>query len=765
MQLLHDLFELLFKYPVATFSAGTIRFAPSWGLFAIAGLALVAGLPILVRYLRIADRRRDRILVVLRTVILGIVLAMLARPMLTVSTLVPLESFVGVLVDDSASMTIRESGGTSRAQRALDLLGTPEEGLLKSLGERFAVRLFAFSEDLRRIDDPAELQFLGETSRLGLALEDAAAELANLPLAGLVVLTDGADNAPGSMDETLLTLKARGLPVYPVGIGAESFDREIEISRVESPRRVLKGSSLMVEVTVEQRGFEGETLTLEVEDDGRIVSTQEVSFRSRGEAAVARVNFQATEAGPREFNFRIAGQRGEVVTENNQRAASIQVEDRVDKILYFEGEPRWELKFLRRAVQDDDNLQLVVLLRSAENRYFRAGLDEGSDGSELEGGFPTSREALFEYRGLILGSIEASFFTHDQLRMIADFVSQRGAGFMMIGGQNAFSEGGWAGTPVADVLPVVLGPAPEGEGSTFYPDIKVELTDFGKSHPALRLAASEEGSEEVWAGLPVVSTFNPIYELKPGATSLLAGSGPGLQAEQIVLAFQRYGRGRALSWSVHDSWKWQMDAEVPLDDMSHERIWRQLMRWLVSYVPNNVNLESATDVVGVGHEVKLRAEILDDTFLAVNNAIVEAEITSPSGEISLVSLRWTVETDGEYVGTFTAREPGTYDVSYEARIGEETLGSGRTHVEAAPSDREYFDAEMRSDLLRQIAEESGGRYGRPRDASRIVDELALDGGGSMRVERFELWDMPAFFAVLLVLLGSEWGLRRRAGMA
>ena len=182
-------------------------------------------------------------------------------------------------------------------------------------------------------------------------------------------------------------------------------------------------------------------------------------------------------------------------------------------------------------------------------------------------------------------------------------------------------------------------------------------------------------------------------------------------------------------------------------------------------MPNNVNLESATDVVGVGHEVELRAEILDDTFLAVNNAIVEAEITSPSGEISQVSLRWTVETDGEYVGTFTAREPGTYDVSYEARIGEESLGSGRTHVEAAPSDREYFNAEMRSDLLRQIAEESGGRYGGPRDASRIVDELALEGGGSMRVERFELWDMPAFFAILLALLGSEWGLRRRAGMA
>ena len=208
-----------------------------------------------------------------------------------------------------------------------------------------------------------------------------------------------------------------------------------------------------------------------------------------------------------------------------------------------------------------------------------------------------------------------------------------------------------------------------------------------------------------------------------------------------------------------------MHVDIPLEDMSHERIWRQMLRWLVSYVPDQVIVESTNDVVGVGHDVELRAEVRDDAFLAVNNARVEAEITSPGGEIFSVPLRWTVETDGAYVGSFPAREVGTYEVSYDATIGEESLGGGITHVEAAPSDREFFDAEMRSELLRQLADESGGRYRSAREASRIADELAIEGGGSMTIERFELWDMPLFFGLLILLLGSEWGLRRRAGMA
>ena len=136
-------------------------------------------------------------------------------------------------------------------------------------------------------------------------------------------------------------------------------------------------------------------------------------------------------------------QPGELLAENNARDVLVDVRDRREKILYFEGEPRFEMKFLRRAVTDDKQLQLVVLQRTADNKYLRLEVD---DPDELVGGFPKTRDELFQYRGLVLGSIEAAAFTGDQLAMLAEFVDKRGGGLLMLGGPRSFSEGGYAGT-------------------------------------------------------------------------------------------------------------------------------------------------------------------------------------------------------------------------------------------------------------------------------------------------------------------------------
>ena len=146
-------------------------------------------------------------------------------------------------------------------------------------------------------------------------------------------------------------------------------------------------------------------------------------------------------------------QAGELLAENNSRDVLVDVRDRREKILYFEGEPRFEMKFLRRALTDDKQLQLVVLQRTADNKYLRLEVD---DPEELVGGFPKTRDELFQYRGLVLGSIEAAAFTGDQLAMLAEFVDKRGGGLLMLGGPRSFSEGGYAGTALGEALPVVL---------------------------------------------------------------------------------------------------------------------------------------------------------------------------------------------------------------------------------------------------------------------------------------------------------------------
>ena len=208
-----------------------------------------------------------------------------------------------------------------------------------------------------------------------------------------------------------------------------------------------------------------------------------------------------------------------------------------------------------------------------------------------------------------------------------------------------------------------------------------------------------------------------------------------------------------------------MHADVPLEDMSHERLWRQIMRWLVSYVPDSVDLASTHERVGVGERVELRAEVMDDRFLAVNNARMFAEVTAPSGAIVEVPMSWTVEADGVYSGSFTADEEGTYEVAFSADQGEGSLGMGSTFVTAGPLDDEYFDSELRTALLEHVAEETGGSFYLPSEAGSLAQDLSVSGSGSTVVEHFDLWDMPILFLLVVILIGSEWTLRKRAGFA
>ena len=188
-------------------------------------------------------------------------------------------------------------------------------------------------------------------------------------------MTDGADTTDAELSDALLAMKAADVPVFTIGLGRDSLTKDVQIDRVSTPASALKGTSLMVDALVTQTGYAGETVTLDVEDEGRIVGSQEVKLPIDGEPAAVRVRFTASDSGPRVFRFRIAPRAGELVTQNNQRESLVDVYDRTEKILYFEGEPRYELKFLHRAVDEDKNLQVVTLLRTADNKYYRLLLD------------------------------------------------------------------------------------------------------------------------------------------------------------------------------------------------------------------------------------------------------------------------------------------------------------------------------------------------------------------------------------------------------
>ena len=755
-----SLFEFFFKYRLLIFQQGDFALRASWlGLFAVA----VAGISALVTFRTYAQVRGnsqplDRaILTAVRIAVFVVLVFCLLRPVLVLSSVVPQENFLGVLIDDSRSMQIADTDETPRQAFVETSFGNPESELFTALADRFALRFFSFSSGTDRVSDVNELTYSGTRTHLGQALQRAHEELSGVPLSGLVVVTDGADNAEGGLAEALLPLQASAVPVFTVGVGREEYERDIQMSRVETPQRVLKGASLGVELVVTHRGYQGETVTVQVEDEGRIVGTEDIQLGSEGSPQTVRLRFTANDEGPRLFSFRVSPLPGEMVTQNNLRQTLIVVEDRNEKLLYFEGEPRWEVKYLLRGVEEDQNLQVVLLQRTAENKFLRRNVD-GPD--ELVQGFPRTRSELFKYRGLILGSIEAGHFTPDQLRMIADFVNHRGGGLLMLGSHRSFAEGGYAGTPVADVLPVVLDPTHGDSEESFFQEVRVEPTRAGETHPSTLIADNEMTSVERWETLPLVTIVNPITDTKPGATTLLR-TPEGL----VVLAFQRYGAGKSMAFPVQDSWMWQMHADVPVEDMTHETFWRRLVRWLVDGVPDQVVASVPQDRVEPEQVVTVLAEVGDANYEELNNSAVTAIVTDPSGELIELPMEWTAEKDGEYRTTFTAADAGFYEVRVEAVADNELLGEDTVHLQVAPSDSEFYDSTMGASLLKRVAGETGGRFYTPDTVGTLPDDVQYVGGGVTVVEERDLWDMPVLLLLLVGLVLGEWGYRRYKGLA
>lgn len=773
---LHALFAFLFKYPLSVFQQGDLAFGAPIPVVVLVVLVLALAVPALLSYTRARGRstRGDRwVLVGVRTAVLLVLALCLFRPMLLLSAAVPQRNFVGVLIDDSRSMQIADQDGLQRADFVRTQLAGAHPALLDALESRFQVRLFRFGASAARVDSAGGLVYGERETHLAAAVEAAQRELESVPLSGLVVVSDGADNSHQAMADELLRLRARRVPVFTVGVGAEQFDHDIEIQRVETPRTVINHSTLVVDVLVRQRGYAGRRVPLVIEDAGEVLARTDVTLPADGDAAPLRIHALMNRPGARVLTFRIPVQPGEQVTQNNVRTALVNVRGDRQKVLYVEGEPRYEVRFIRAAIAADSSLQLVVLQRTAANKFLRLNVDSAED---LAGGFPTSRTELFKYQAVILGSIEASFFTPDQMAMLVDFVNVRGGGLLMLGGRRAFAEGGYTGTPLADVMPVVIDGPATLDSLAFLADLQVRLTPAGMANAVTQLGGSDSASIRRWRELPIVTSVNRMRGVKPGAVTLVQGlvppggraraSGQPLAAyTQPVLAFQHYGRGVAYALPVQDTWQWQMDPGMPVGDLTFTTFWRQLLRQLTTGVPGRVTVTAATDQVNPNTPIQLQAEVVDSSYVDANDAKVLAHVTAPSGATRDVPMEWTVHQDGVYRATFTPSEQGVLRIRVEATRGRAPAVVDSTFVRVADLNSEFTDAEMRADLLKRIASETEGRFYTPATVQRLPQDLSTTHRGVTVVNEMDLWDMPIVFLLLVALAAGEWWYRRARGLA
>jgi uncharacterized membrane protein len=568
-----------------------------------------------------------------------------------------------------------------------------------------------------------------------------------VPLSGVVLISDGVDNASQAFNDSLARLESRRIPFYTVGVGSDEITRDAEIIKVSAPREMLKESTAVVDVSVRSHGFSGRRGTLYVRENGVLLKTEELTLPRDGEIVEKTIDLPVKNEGTRLFSFSVQAD-GDRIAENNTLDSLIEIKNDKPQILYIEGEPRWEFKFLRRAIQDDTNLRLVTLLRSSQNKFYRQGIDNEQ---MLAEGFPTKREELFQYKGLIFGSIESTFFTQEQLQMVVDFVSTRGGGFLMMGGKNTFAGGKYQNSPIADILPVQLG----ADSTPVLERLKVLITPYGRTHTLMKLNPDASANIKQWTDLPPLNDFNRTLDAKVGGIVLARGDLENSSRESpILLAYQRYGRGRTMAFTSGSSWRWQM--EMPHDDMTYELFWKQVLRWLVN---------SSPDTYLPGETVRLSGDVSNKSFNRMNNARAIARVTNPAGVSETVNLEWSGAQDGTYQAEINASEPGIYNVELTATQGTETLGTYRNSFQVQDRPIEFYNAALDTRLLQSVATQTGGQYYPLSQLGRVPDDAVYVEGETSFVEQRELWDVPFLFMLLTLTLAAEWFWRKRRSMA
>ena len=750
------MFEFLFKYPSSVFSKGDfVMLAPlPWWTLAVAVLAAAAFLAWHMNRNRgLLSGARPAAIWVLQTALVALVLFLLWHPAISIATLRPQQTIVAVLVDDSRSMATKD-GARGTKTRLEEAVGVLNQGVIDRVGERFQVRLYRFGKAVERIGKPVELTASGGASRIGDSLKQAMAEASTLPLGAVVLLSDGADNSGGIDLETIAAIRQKRIPVHAVGFGKEKFDRDVEIDEVILPARTLADSRLNAQVTLRQNGYEKRKTRLSVREGNKVLATSEVTLKSDGAPQTETLLFNAGMAGARTFQVSVDPLDGEQNTANNALSRLVSVESVKPRVLYFDGEPQWEFKFIRRAIEEDRSLGLVTMIRMTQNKIYRQGVDKPK---ELEDGFPAKADELFAYQALVFGSVEASYFTTAQQELIREFANRRGGGMIFLGGRATLGDGGYLRSPLAEMLPVQI---PDRKGTFHRDEASAELTPVGRESLICRLEERPEKNADRWKKMPVMADYQEVGDPKPGAVVLLETLAPG-RRKLPLLAIQNYGRGRTAVFATSGSWRWQM--QQPLPDKTHEMFWQQFLRWAVADTPGRVHASTPRPVLSDETSVKLRAEVRDRNFKMVPSAKVEARIIGPEGTAAVVEMNPVPDEDGVYAGEWAAEKPGSYVAEVVAlQDKEETRDAIAFRREDGVA--ENFHTGQNRELLEKLAESTGGRYYTPAEASTLADRISYSEAGLTVRDTKDLWDMPIVFFLALLLRSGEWVLRRKWGV-
>ena len=775
------MFELLFKYPIPVFTKGKYILLGSWPGWVLVLLMVgcAGGLAWLIRRQipeAVPRIRNWRAWLVwgLEAAMVSLLLLLLWEPAITVAELKSQQNIIAVLVDDSHSMAIADAGEDGKSTRDAAAVKALKDGVLAGLQQKFQTRVYRLDGGLTRLDDPVAgkddtaLDALvsgapgpgGGATHINAGLRQLASETSDLPVGAVVLLTDGAENSNGVAGngggievETINALHNRRLPVHTIGFGRERPGHDLEMEDAVVAAKAMADSRMTATVSFHQHGYAGQKATLNIRDGDKLLATKDVTLGADGVESSETVFFNAGAAGVKNIGFSLEPMAGEENTANNGITRLLDVSSEQKRILYVEGEPRWEYKFIRRGEAEDKGVQIVSMLRTTENKIYRQGI---ADPTELADGFPTKAEDLFKYQAIIIGSVEANYFTPTQQELLREFVDKRGGGLLFLGGRYSLADGGWASSSVADLFPTFL----TNQRGTFHREgATVQLTAAGAESPITRILDDRAANVERWRKLPYINDYQDPGTAKPGATVLaqmMAGR------TMPLLVTQNFGHGKTAVMATSGTWRWQMSS--PLGDPSHDLFWQQLLRWLSADSPGQVVATMAQQTLMDEGYVHITAVARDKQFTPAADAHLTAHVIGPAGLSTMVDLTPVPNTPGTFAMDWTAEKPGSYLAEVTASRGTQELGKDVISFRREDGVAENFHTEQNRELLEKLSEETGGRYWTQSDLAKLPKEISYSEAGISVRDTKELWDMPAVFLTLLGLMSADWLLRRKWGV-
>jgi len=656
------------------------------------------------------------------------------------------------------------------------------EGLLASLAEGFDLRRWRFASGLRAGAAPSgdtadESQGGGNEeenagadgpdpgdTNLGAALEGAIADAAARPLAGIVLLTDGQSTTGPDPLQVMrrhqeVATGSTSVPVWAVPVGSPTPPADVAVVDAVAPARVARDDTAAVVATLTSHGLDGRTIQVRLLEGDAERAAEEVTLKGESEQQV-RLAFHADEPGTRLLTVQAAEQGEEPVKANNRRGLAVEVDEQRWKVLYLEGYPRWDFRFLDHALRRDHGLE-VTLVMEARLR------GEGVAAEDLPkaAGLPKDAAGLAEYNTVVLGDITPDLLPSALQEELARAVTEDGLGLIVQVGPAAMPHA-FAGGPLMRLLPLEFAPS-EGkrgddgprraaglEAAAFAP-FRMAITATGSLHPALRLYDSASRNRRVWSRMP------PFYwaadTASPTAGATVLAEFKTADGTRPLVAEHFAGAGRVLVIGTDSTYRWRRN----IGDYLFYRFWGQAIRRVARAKQRPAErtwMEVHPSRVERGESVAVELYAVDVAGRPLGRARLAAKV-SRGESVETVLLEGTGQA-GHYRGTWPAKAVGEYTVSFT----DATDTTATAAVRVTESDRELVRPAVDRDTLGSLADLSGGGLLELDALGSLGDRLHGESTTVHRVHEEELWDNWLMLLALVGLYCTDVFARRMSGL-